>query len=136
LARDLEIARSQAVDRLLPDLDLHELGLVREIYIEGDVWDRWSSTMEFKVACRREGKDYLLTVVFRSIRKAVLPNLDPTFMFEELEIEDVSKDSLEGIRFRAEDLGKTGFEVFCESIEFTDCVLLADGSESGSVGCR
>ncbi|HOX45375.1 MAG TPA: hypothetical protein PK668_17395 [Myxococcota bacterium] len=115
---------SQAVERLLPDLDLFELGLVKAMHVTWDGQDRASSKMELEVICERKGTKYLLTVVFRSIRNAILPDLVPTFMLDELFVEVLSRSNREGIRFRFNTEGMSRFEVSCESVEFTDCVVL------------
>jgi hypothetical protein len=45
-----------------------------------------------------------------------LPSLTGVFGIDELEIEDLRSDQLEGIRYRLKDYGGSSLEILCENI--------------------
>lgn len=53
------------------------------------------------------------------VKQLRLPELGTSFFLAEVEIEDLSRHQLEGIRFKLKDFGESQFEVLCGGIELT-----------------
>jgi hypothetical protein len=62
-------------------------------------------------------EDLLIKVRCLDVRQVVLPVLGPSFFLGELEIEDVSGEQIEGVRWRVKDFGPDRFVILCKEIE-------------------
>ena len=116
LLRELAIPGAERVLAVLPAFDLHRLERVLEIGLRkcSGADDAFDVTV---VATYEDGRTRAtVTMSFSGARLVRLPPIAGSFFLGELEIEDVSSDQLEGIRFVARDHGMTDFEVACFSM--------------------
>ena len=60
-----------------------------------------------------------ITIRFSDVTQLRLPELGSLFYLSESEVEDVSRDQLEGIRYRVRDVGNSEFELLCRGIALT-----------------
>jgi len=51
------------------------------------------------------------------VRQLKLPSLGPRFFVSEIEIEDLSGDQIEAVRYRVKDFGESSLEVLCGGVE-------------------
>lgn len=117
--RDVTITGGQQVLESCPGFDFYRLSRVLSLSLvprggEGEVYDLTMS------AAYEDGREsYVVTLLFGRLVKATLPELTPTFYVAELEIEDVSRDQMEGIRFRVVDHCMSALDVFCGELSIS-----------------
>jgi hypothetical protein len=118
LLKDLPIAGKSIVMELLPDFDLYRLGLVTRFSIEEDESSQLADI--FLTATYSDStRDFNVTISFSGCRRAKLPEFAPLFYLTELEIEDIRKDQLENIHYKAKCYGDTDFEILSNNISIT-----------------
>lgn len=117
----LRITGQLAVLNVFPDFDFYNIGRVTHLAVE------WSADTDDTAALllvalyvdqtdRGNTKTAEIALHFDGVRQASLPDLSPLLYLSELEIEDLSDDQLEGVRYRAKDFGPTRFEVLSNDI--------------------
>ncbi len=121
---DLPIHGKQQVLPALPDFDFYNLRAVTSF--------NWSSKPE--TTSRPIIVDFMLDAIYQNpndgsasgirlccsdVKQLRMPDLGTSFSPTEIEIEDLSSDQLEGIRYRLKDFGATQFEVLCGTIEIS-----------------
>ncbi len=113
---NLRIRGRDAVLAALPNFDFYGLKQVRALRVlpRKGAPDRFDLNLEIVYAAG--GGQHLVSLGFAQISKATLPDFSPSFYFSELEIEDLSGDQLEGIRYHAVDYGSR-FEVYANDLE-------------------
>lgn len=119
LLRDLAIAGREAVLKVYPNFDFYDLREVEHLEFRRDP-ELAGSLVELTLFHRKSTPNGRADVVlcFKGVRKLVLPEIAPRFFLTELEIEDLSRDQLEGIRYRAFDnLDSVELEVFSRDLE-------------------
>jgi len=114
---DTAIQGGDRVLALFPDFDLYGLRRVLRLALF-QAFDGSSGEYEYLLEIDAEYTDVrgFVTLQFGGVKGVTLPQMMPSFYFAELEIDDVSRDQLEGIRFRAKDHGMTEFEVLCKTV--------------------
>ena len=114
--QNLRIPGRDALLAALPRFDFYGLKQVRALRVlpHQGAPDRFDLNLEVVYAAG--GARHIVSLAFGRISRATLPELSPSFHFSELEIEDVSGDQLEGIRYHAVDYGSR-FEVFANDLE-------------------
>jgi hypothetical protein len=55
-----------------------------------------------------------------------VPEIGPAFFLSEIEVEDLFKDQLEGIRYRIKDYGTREFEILCEDVKLASDTATTD----------
>jgi hypothetical protein len=122
LLRDLDIPGSKSALVHVPDLDFYRLGLVKYFCLTTSELNPNGYDFELSAAYSAETRSFTVVFRFVDVRLVRLPELGPSFHLSELEIEDLARDQLEGIRYRAKDYGQSQFEVLCKEMAI-DCVL-------------
>ena len=122
--RDLSINGKESVLETLPDFDFYNL---REVMSFN--WSSEPNTISgFTTACltldaayHNSTSDSVLGIRLRcsDLKQLRMPDLAPSFFLAEIEIEDLSGDQLEGIKYKLKDFGEGRFEVLCGNIEIS-----------------
>jgi len=118
--KDLDIPGREVLLKTFPEFDFYNLGRVKRLLVEAG--DCTSEADFFLTASYRDsvsGKTADVTLKFRGVRQATLPELGPLFYLAEVEIEDLRSDQLEGIRYRTKDYRSQQFEVLSREIEIS-----------------
>jgi hypothetical protein len=104
----------------MPDFDLYRLRSVRRLHLfQGSVGSEdYTLEVEAEYGDMREGA---VMLEFGGLKTAIVPPMMPSFSFGELEVDDVSHEQLEGVRFRVKDHGMTSFEVLCRAMAIRWC---------------
>jgi hypothetical protein len=134
LLKDLSIRGKQPVLEKLPDFDFYNLREVTSF--------NWSSEPDtiskFTTACltldaayHNSERDPVFGIRLRcsDLRQLRMPELGTSFFLAEIEVEDLSGDQLEGIKYKLKDMGDSRLEVLCGNIEISI-------SDSGAVPSR
>jgi len=120
--KDLSIHGKEPVLAAMPDFDFYNLRAVISF--------NWSSEpgtiSEFTSACLTldvayHSADSVSGIRLRcsNLKQLRLPDLGTSFFLAEVEIEDLSGDQLEGIKYKLKDFGASRFEVLCGNIEIS-----------------
>ena len=122
----LPIRGREAALRVLPNFDFHDLRQVRRLVLEtytddvdGTLWTDLLLTAIYIQAVTR--KTFEVTVKFGEVRYVKLPELKPLFSLSEVEVEDVSEDQIEGVKYRTKNFGMIEFEVLSKCVEIVEC---------------
>lgn len=120
--RDLSIDGKDAVLAHIPDFDFYNVRRVVEFQWTA-VSDSDSSggatlgiTAEYDFQLPNT-RSQVVTMRCLDVKVLKLSELTGSFFFCELEIDDLSEDQLEGIRYRIKDYGTNVMELLCGSIE-------------------
>lgn len=103
----LRITGQRAALEFVPDFDFHNLGRVTRVAIEwtAETGDAPELEVMGLYADPRNERTAQVSLRFLGVRQATLPpELFPSVYLSELEIEDISGDQLEGLRYRAKNL--------------------------------
>ena len=108
----------------LPDFDFYNLREVMSFH-----WSSEPDTISgFTTACltldaayHKSERDSGLGIRLRcsDLKQLRMPELGTSFLLAEIEIEDLSRDQLEGIKYKLKDFGEGRFEVLCGNIEIS-----------------
>jgi hypothetical protein len=109
---------------VIPDFDLYCLRQVTALSLDARDYKERIFDLQMTAVYERESETYAVTLVFEGIQSARLPELTPSFYLNELEIEDVSVDQLEGVRYSVVDYGMMEFKILCRDVAVKSCVLL------------
>lgn len=120
---ELSIGGKESILTVLPNFDFYNL--------------RRIARFDWTAAGTDTGAQLILTAVYEShpdglVREVVLscsavrqlrvPELGSSFFLAELEVEDVSGDQMEGVRYKIKDFGESSFEILCGDV----CVSFRD----------
>jgi hypothetical protein len=115
--RDTAVKGRDEVLAIMPDFDLYRLGRVVRLYLFQTKDDPGADDYTMQIGAEHEDmRGGIVELEFSGMKTAKLPQMMPSFNFDELEIDDVSRDQLEGIRFRAKDHGIMDFEILCKAV--------------------
>jgi len=118
LLKDLPIAGKSIAMELLPDFDFYRLGLVTRFSIEEDESSQLAHIF-LTATYSDSARDFDVTISFSGCRRARIPEFVPFFYLTELEIEDIRKDQLENIHYKAKCYGNTDFDILSNNISIT-----------------
>ena len=105
-------------------MDLYCLRQVTALSLDARDYKERIFDLQMTAVYEGESETYAVTLVFEGIQSARLPELTPSFYLNELEIEDVSVDQLEGVRYSVVDYGMVEFKIRCRDVAVKSCVLL------------
>lgn len=122
--KDLPITSRESIMKILPDFDFYNVRRITQL----------SWTSEFDEMSGRFDSDLTLTAAYQTspprpatnitircsnVMRLVLPELGPAFYLGEIEVEDISKDQIEGVRYKLKDFGESQFEILCGNIDIS-----------------
>jgi hypothetical protein len=120
--KDLSIKGKEEILKILPNFDFHYLRDVIRLCWEtvrnernGDPPANFVLTACYENA--PTSGSMKITLRCGGVRQLKLPEIGSAFFFSEIEVEDLSKDQLEGIRYRIKDHGTHEFEILCGDVE-------------------
>jgi len=119
LLRDLPIAGKTAALELLPEFDFYRLGRVTRFSFEQDESGQFADIF-LTATYSDSAHDFDVTIKFGGCRRAKVPEFAPLLHLAELEIEDIRKDQLENIQYKAKCYGNTDFEILSNNIAITN----------------
>jgi hypothetical protein len=107
---------------MFPNFDFYHVGQIAELRVEdssdaSNVEIVLSAVYSDPVDKRRA----LVTLRFGGVSKAYLPMFSPLCFLDELEIEDVKAEQLEGIGYRSKCYGTTQFDVWSRDLSIDRC---------------
>lgn len=117
--RALALDGCDEVLALVPDFDLYRLGrVVRMNFRDAGSSLDGSLGVTFEVCAKYLGdtRRGIVALTLTGVTSVSIPQLTPSFFLGELEIADVSRDQLEGVRYRVTDHGMSHFEVLCKAV--------------------
>lgn len=109
----LDIPGQAQVLQKIPGFDLYHL---REV--ERFEWSSGTSSASVTLVIGYDGglDKLIIRLTCASVRMFRLPSVTGVFTINELEIEDMRSNQLEGIRYRLKDYGESDFEILCGDI--------------------
>jgi hypothetical protein len=127
MLRELSISGKEMALDVLPGFDFHKLRQLRRVIWETSRQEESTATVYLTVSYedRDVGKSAEVTLKCVGVRQCRLPDLGSRCYLSEIEIEDVSADQWEGIRFRIESHGMNQCELHAKAIEIIECKLEA-----------
>ena len=120
--RDLPIDGKEAVLEEIPEFDFYDVRRVNKItWVDQNSAeaDRASINMTLDVTYD-DGKSGMVSPVqirCSGVKQVKLPDLGSAFWPSEIEVEEITHEQNENVRFRVRDFGGTSFELLCAGIE-------------------
>jgi hypothetical protein len=116
--KELSIPGKDIATRALPSFDFYCLGEVRHLAISCNPDEATSADLHLTALynCLNSGRTFEITIKFTGTRRIKLPEFSPLFYLSELEIEDISKNQMEGIRYQAKCYGNPEFDVLSRDL--------------------
>ncbi len=114
--RKADIEGYDEVLACMPDFDLYRLGRVVRMNFHdagSNLDESLGVTLEVCAQYIGHSKRGLVALKLSGVTSVVIPQLTPSLFLGEVEIVDVSRDQLEGVRYRVTDHGMAHFEVLC-----------------------
>jgi len=122
--RELSIEGGESILEKLPRFDFYDIKRVTRF-----TWSRDPSVdpqkpisdLDMAVEYTDPVDQSLTSIRLRCscVRLLRLPELGGDFFVNEIEIEDISHDQIEDVRYRVKDFGESGFEILCKAIEIS-----------------
>ena len=113
--KDLSIDGKQQVLAVLPNFDFYNLRQIMDLR-----WTSGEGGAEFALAGLYEshaGAPSVEVVLHCSgVSQLKLPELGPSFLVSEVEIEEISGHQIEDVRYRVRDFGESSCEVLCRGL--------------------
>lgn len=115
----------EGIEKLLniPDFDFYNLNLVLGLSIRregtGQVIDTYTVVLE--MLHESGGAVFEVVLGFAGVRCLIVPEVCGSFYLSEIEIEDVSDDQLEGVKYSLKDYGGTRFEILAQDLSVISC---------------
>ena len=108
---------------IIPDFDFYNLNLVLGLSLQrentGHAVDTYRVTLEMLYESDQSAFEVILG--FTGVRRLAVPDVCGSFYLSEVEVDDVSADQLEGVKYRLKDYGGTGFEVLAREFSVVSC---------------
>ncbi len=117
--RQLGLPGCDEVLALVPEFELYRLGrVVRMNFRDASSGLDGPPQVTFEVCAQYVGdtRRGIVALTLAGVTSVTIPQLTPSFFLGELEIADVSRDQLEGVRYRVADHGMSHFEVLCKAV--------------------
>lgn len=108
---------------IVSDFDFYNLNLVLGLSVQrenrGGVIDTYKIRLE--MLYESEQSEFEVVLGFTGVRCLKIPEVCGSFYLSEIEIDDVSADQLEGVKYRLKDYGGTGFEILAQGLSVISC---------------
>lgn len=108
---------------IISDFDFYNLNLVLGLSLQrentGNAVDTYRVSMEMLYETEQSAFEVVLG--FTGVRRLAIPEVCGSFYLSEIEMDDVSADQLEGVKYRLKDYGGTGFEVLAWGFSVVSC---------------
>ena len=108
---------------IISDFDFYNLNLMQGLSLQrentGEAIETYKVSLEMLYAS--EQSEFEVVLAFTGVRRLKVPDVCGSFYLSELEMEDVSADQLEGVKYRLKDYGGTGFEVLARGFSVVNC---------------
>ncbi|WP_219274063.1 hypothetical protein [Pseudomonas sp. Xaverov 83] len=108
---------------IISDFDFYNLNLVQGFRLErentGQTIQTYKVSLEMLYECEQSTFEVLLELT--GVRHLTFPNVCGGFCLSEIEVDDISTDQLEGVKYRLKDYGGTGFEVLSRGFSVIRC---------------
>ncbi|MCI1737842.1 hypothetical protein EKA85_29230 [Pseudomonas veronii] len=108
---------------IISDFDFYNLNLMQGLSLQrentGEAIETYKVSLEMLYAS--EQSEFEVVLAFTGVRRLKVPDVCGSFYLSELEMEDVSADQLEGVKYRLKDYGGTGFEVLARGFSVVSC---------------
>jgi len=124
--KDLPLPGIGAALAVLPDFDFQFLWNVTRLNLRAmdREYDRFELEMDVVYDDGIRDERFQVTLAFSDVKRAKLPDLRPSFCFEEVEVEDVSNGRLAGVRYRIWGSAMGELDITCNEFEVRNCVQL------------
>ncbi len=111
---------------IISDFDFYNLNLVVGLSVRRENSGQLIDTYKVDLEMLYESEQSAFEVVlgFTGVRCLKIPEVCGSFYLSEIEIDDVSADQLEGVKYRLKDYGGTGFEVLAQGLSVIRCTPL------------
>ncbi|WP_342308082.1 hypothetical protein WLF14_21510 [Pseudomonas fluorescens] len=108
---------------IISDFDFYNLNLVLGLSVQRENRGQIIDTYKINLEMLYESGQSVFEVVlgFTGVRCLKIPEVCGSFYLSEVEIDDVSADQLEGVKYRLKDYGGTGFEVLAQGLSVIRC---------------
>ena len=108
---------------IISDFDFYNLNLMQGLSLQrentGEAIETYKVSLEMLYAS--EQSEFEVVLAFTGVRRLKVPDVCGSFYLSELEMEAVSADQLEGVKYRLKDYGGTGFEVLAREFSVVSC---------------
>ena len=115
----------EGVEKLLiiPDFDFYNLNSVLGLSVRRESREQAIDTYKVSLEMLYESKQSVFEVVlgFTGVRCIKIPEVCGSFYLSEIEMDDLSADQLEGVKYRLKDYGGTGFEILAQELSVISC---------------
>lgn len=115
----------EGVEKLLiiSGFDFYSLNLVLGLSVRresgGGIIDTYKVVLEMLYESVHSAFEVVLG--FTGVRCLKIPEVCGSFYLSEIEIDDVSSDQLEGVKYSLKDHGGTGFEILAQGVSIISC---------------
>ena len=108
---------------IISDFDFYNLNLMQGLSLQRESTREAIETykVSLEMLYASEQSEFEVVLAFTGVRRLKVPDVCGSFYLSELEMEDVSADQLEGVKYRLKDYGGTGFEVFARGFSVVSC---------------
>lgn len=115
---DFPRAANGEILTVLPNFDFHHLDEVTELCWNSSTGILAEHRADIKIKALYENGDVRVTVAIHclDVKQLLLPRIGPSMPLFEVELEDISNDQLEGIRYKLIDYGPHSLEILCNDI--------------------
>ena len=122
LLKDLPIAGKEAVLDEIPEFDFYDVRRVIKVtWVDQSNAAPDHATINVTLdATYDDGKTGVVSLVqirCSGVKQVKLPDLESGFWPSEIEVEEITHEQNENVRFRVKDFGGTSFELLCAGIE-------------------
>lgn len=108
---------------IISDFDFYNLNLVLGLSLQRENTGHAVDTYRVSLEMLYESEQSAFEVVlgFTGVRRLAVPDVCGRFYLSEIQMDDVSADQLEGVKYRLKDYGGTGFEVLAREFSVVSC---------------
>lgn len=108
---------------IISDFDFYNLNLVLGLSLQRENMGHAVDTYRVSLEMLYESEQSAFEVVlgFTGVRRLAIPDVCGSFYLSEIEMDNVSADQLEGVKYRLKDYGGTGFEVLAREFSVVSC---------------